>query len=116
MISLARAFKYSGCQNIVMSLWKVDDLSTRELMTSCNRNLKNGMNASDALRSAKISYLENNRKLHPYYWASFVYIGGNIPIYETFWQRNKNTALTVFLILILLMIYYQKKVKSLIIK
>lgn len=90
--SLAKAFTYAGSPNIVMSLWPVNDQSTSELMTYFYTNLKDGMAKDEALRQAKLSYLENADpvKSHPYYWAGFVFSGNPEPLefndnYDMIW-------------------------------
>jgi CHAT domain-containing protein len=80
IISLARAFKFAGCPNIIMSLWKVNDQTTKEIMISFNENLKKGMKKDRALQQAKISYLNGSKNLHPYFWSSCVLIGNGDPI------------------------------------
>jgi CHAT domain-containing protein len=78
VLSLARAFEYAGAQSTLYSLWKIPDAATGELMESFYRNLTKGLNKSDALQQAKLSYLakHKNTKLdHPYYWAGFVLSG-----------------------------------------
>ena len=88
IMSLARAFKYAGCPNLVMSLWKVDDLATMELMELFYQHLKEGMEKDAALRQAKLVYLQDHPDAHPFYWASFVMIGDDQPIvFESFWGR-----------------------------
>jgi CHAT domain-containing protein/Tfp pilus assembly protein PilF len=79
IMSLARGFHYAGCTNVVMSLWQVDDKSTSQIMNYFYMYLKNGVGISEALRLAKIKYLENadEVKSHPYYWAGFIHIGNN---------------------------------------
>ncbi len=89
--SLAKAFTFAGCQNIVMSLWPVNDESTAELMTQFYKNLKSGMRKDEALREAKLSYVRNADpvKAHPYYWAGFVFSGNPEPLeFESKWFGN----------------------------
>ena len=80
IISLARAFKFAGCPNIIMSLWKVSDQTTKEIMITFNKNLKKGMGKDRALQQTKISYLKGSKNLHPFFWSSFVLIGNEEPI------------------------------------
>lgn len=78
MISLARAFAYSGAASIVMSRWAVADKSTAELMEQFYRQLKKGKAKDEALRQAKLNYLgevDDPLFSHPYYWGGFVVIG-----------------------------------------
>jgi len=91
VMSLARAFKYAGCDNIVMSLWPVNDVSTKDIMVRFFDHLKNGRGKADALRQAKLDFLRDPANLeqrHPYYWAGFVLIGDNEPIaFGSPWRR-----------------------------
>lgn len=83
VISLARAFKFAGCSNILMSLWKANDLTTKNIMVDFYKNLHDGKSKSIALRTAKLNYLDNPdnlRGLHPSFWATFVLIGSDAPV------------------------------------
>jgi CHAT domain-containing protein/tetratricopeptide (TPR) repeat protein len=78
VMSLARAFTYAGVPSTVTSLWKVPDLTTREIMVEFYKNLKSGMTKDAALRQAKLTYLENAPEsiaANPYFWAGFVPMG-----------------------------------------
>lgn len=75
IMSLARAFRYAGSPNIVMSLWQADDESTALLMTSFYQHLKDGLGKDEALRQAKLDFIEDGGKPMPYYWAGFVLMG-----------------------------------------
>lgn len=79
IMSLSRAFKYAGCPNVVMSLWKADDLTTKEIISHFFGNLKAGMGKATALQQARRDFLLSTKKenAHPYYWATFVLIGDN---------------------------------------
>ncbi|MEM7370883.1 MAG: CHAT domain-containing tetratricopeptide repeat protein [Bacteroidota bacterium] len=81
VISLARAFQYAGCRNIVMSLWEADDASTAQIMGAFYRNLKKGQRKSEALKHAKLLYLTNGSNKHPSYWGNFILIGDDVPIH-----------------------------------
>lgn len=85
LMSLARGFLYAGCPSIVVSLWEVEDNAGTQIMTSFYKNLKNGKTKDEALRAAKIEYLEkaNSRLAHPHYWMSFKSIGDNSPVYTS---------------------------------
>ena len=88
VMSLARAFAYAGCPNIITTLWKADDRSSAQLTTRLHQYLKQGWEKDEALRQAKLDYL-NDPAVHPaqkapYYWANFVFIGDPVPIYEDY--------------------------------
>jgi CHAT domain-containing protein len=56
-----------------MSLWKVDDEATRQLMKEYYRRLQAGGGRSDALREAQLVLMA--RYPHPHHWAAFVASG-----------------------------------------
>jgi CHAT domain-containing protein len=58
-----------------MSLWKVDDEATRDLMTDYYNGLQAGQGRDDALRRAQRRMLASKNRQHPYYWASFIQSG-----------------------------------------
>ena len=82
IMSLGRAFKYAGCPNVTMSLWRADDQSTSHLMQSFFTHLQAGQPKDEALRQAKLAYLDEAKSLqaHPYYWAAFVQVGNDVPL------------------------------------
>jgi len=86
LMSLSRGFLYAGCPSIVVSLWEVEDQAGTEIMTSFYKNLKKGKTKDEALRLAKIEYLDNSnsRLAHPHYWMSFKCIGDNSPLYTSY--------------------------------
>lgn len=77
--SLARSFMYAGVPSVVMSLWKVSDYSTSQVMPYLYENLADGQSKEVALRSAKIRFLESAKleHRHPFYWSAFVLLGDN---------------------------------------
>ncbi|MEM6840937.1 MAG: CHAT domain-containing tetratricopeptide repeat protein [Bacteroidota bacterium] len=87
IISLARAFAYAGCPNIMTTLWKADDKAAADIASQMHHYLKDGYAKDEALRRAKLDYLRNseNKDLRsPYYWANFIFIGDPAPIYDNY--------------------------------
>ncbi|MEO1449491.1 MAG: CHAT domain-containing protein, partial [Bacteroidota bacterium] len=82
IMSLSRAFKYAGCPNIVTSLWQAEDYSTQLLMKLFYGHLKSGMGKAEALRQAKLDFLDQAPAgtQHPFFWGNFVLIGDNGPV------------------------------------
>lgn len=79
---LRRALVIAGAESLVMSLWQVDDLATRDLMTRFYRKLEHGEGRSAALRSAQLETLAKPAQRHPFYWAAFQPTGDGSPIKE----------------------------------
>jgi len=80
-MSLARAFSYAGVPNIVSSLWKVDDLATKQIMVKFYEKLAEGMGKADALAEAKRWYRKEYPDEPPSKWAAFILIGDNEPVH-----------------------------------
>lgn len=76
---LRRAFVIAGAETQVMSLWKIDDAATHQLMKSYYERLQAGGGRGDALREAQLEFLASERS-HPYYWASFFVVGDDSPL------------------------------------
>ena len=78
VFGLRRAFAIAGARILIMSLWKVPDNETRELMVLFYQNLFAGASRLDALRAAQAAI----RVKHPasYYWAAFICEGGIGPL------------------------------------
>ena len=72
---LRRAFVLAGTESLVMSLWPVSDLVTRELMTGYYQSLKQGLGRGEALRQVQLKMLKRKSREHPFYWASFIQSG-----------------------------------------
>ena len=91
VMSLSRAFAYAGVPATVMSLWKVPDNATSDIMLTFYKNLKLGQTKDDALRNAKLSYLAQHPEANnPFFWAGFVAEGDMsvmemINPYEALW-------------------------------
>lgn len=78
-MSVARGFQFAGAQNLLFSLWKVNDYTTSVFMADFYKNIKNDVPYFEANTNAKLAFLQDksipNAKKSPYYWSSFVYYG-----------------------------------------
>ena len=77
---LRRALAIAGAQTQVVSLWKIDDDATSQLMDDYYGALRGGAGRSDALRHAQQALLLSARYAHPFFWAAFVAIGDERPL------------------------------------
>ncbi|MEW5819212.1 MAG: CHAT domain-containing tetratricopeptide repeat protein [Cyanobacteriota bacterium] len=89
IIGLSRSFLISGADNLVMSLWKVNDNSSMLLMKDFYdiKNNDENINNTEALRNAKLKLIgtvnpdftlfgeEGLSYSHPYFWAPFILSG-----------------------------------------
>jgi len=72
---LRRAFVMAGAKSQMMSLWKVDDYGTSELMSLYYERLRRGEERSEALRQVQLEFLQAPNYQHPFYWAAFIFSG-----------------------------------------
>lgn len=86
VLGLSRALFYTGCKNMLVSLWKVTDESTSILMSNFYKSLltkgsltSNLLNNNpvhrDALHKAKLQMLKNKTLANPHNWAGFIILG-----------------------------------------
>jgi len=77
VIGLSRALMYAGAKNIIVSLWKVSDESTTDLMVDFYTNLITDKKVkTEALYNAKIKMIKSGGNYaHPFFWSPFVLIG-----------------------------------------
>ncbi len=71
MSDLQRAIKLAGVKQMLVSLWKVPDKETVELMAMFYRNWLTGQTTRQALRNAQLKMKD---KYSPFYWAAFVLV------------------------------------------
>jgi CHAT domain-containing protein len=100
-MSVARGFQFAGAQNLLFSLWKVNDYTTSVFMGDFYKYIKQKDSYFEANAKAKLSFLNNknisNAKKSPYYWAAFVYYG-------SLENKEKNNYLVVGFISIVALI------------
>jgi CHAT domain-containing protein/tetratricopeptide (TPR) repeat protein len=80
VFGLRRAFQVAGARTVIMSLWPVDDGSTRTWMTALYRErFTRGQSAANSVRAASLAALAKRRaqglSTHPFYWAGFIAAG-----------------------------------------
>src|SRR5581483_8118284 len=82
MIGLTWALFVAGVPTTVVSQWKVEAASTRDLMVHFHRALRAQAAAgpanqtkAEALRQAALKLLKDPATSHPFYWAGFILVG-----------------------------------------
>ena len=82
IIGLTRALLYAGTNNIIVSLWKVSDASTSELMINFYDELLENLHTTnhkfayaDYLRTSKLRLIKSKKFGHPFFWSPFILIG-----------------------------------------
>lgn len=70
---LQRAFRVAGADHVIISLWKVDDEATKELMTLFYENYLKSGDPRAALKTAQIELKKTFPD--PLYWGAFYVVG-----------------------------------------
>ncbi len=78
VFGLRRAFVVAGARTLVMSLWKIPDTHTQELMEEFYSHLLEGRSRVDALRAAQLTMREKHPQ--PFYWGAFICQGDPAPL------------------------------------
>lgn len=71
VLGLQRAFKAAGAKHLILSLWRVPDQETADLMEVFYQNYLKGMSLEKAFRRAQ---LELSKSYPPFYWAGFIFV------------------------------------------
>ncbi|GAB4365718.1 MAG: hypothetical protein Kow0042_05110 [Calditrichia bacterium] len=116
LIGLTRAFLYAGVPSQLVSLWSVEDESTSRIMESFYNYLKKGYAKDEALRRAKLDYIQSapETRKDPFYWAPFILVGDRQPLHlETrFNYLPFGLAVSVIILLSLLFLFFRKRKNS----
>jgi CHAT domain-containing protein/tetratricopeptide (TPR) repeat protein len=78
VFGLRRAFVLAGARTLIMSLWKVADEPTEELMADFYRRLLAGEGRAEALRQAQLAL--KGHYPDPCFWGAFVCLGDPAPL------------------------------------
>lgn len=81
MLNLSRGFYTAGTGQVISNLWPVQDYAARQLMQLFYSALKEDMDATKALRQAKLRYLsrEIGPVAHPAYWGGWMIQQSGLP-------------------------------------
>jgi CHAT domain-containing protein/tetratricopeptide (TPR) repeat protein len=80
VFGLRRAFQIAGARTVIMSLWSVEDQSTRTWMRALYEGrFERHLSTADAVHDASLRILRSRRaagqSTHPFFWAAFVAAG-----------------------------------------
>jgi CHAT domain-containing protein/tetratricopeptide (TPR) repeat protein len=79
VFGLRRAFALAGARTLVMSLWKVPDAETADLMERFYRLLLEGVPGVEALRRAQLHIRDERPRAGPLAWGAFICEGDPDP-------------------------------------
>ncbi|HMC53895.1 MAG TPA: CHAT domain-containing protein [Gemmatimonadaceae bacterium] len=73
-LTLGQAFLFAGAQNVVATLWKIEDAGAAAFATEFYRALR-AASPAEALARAQRAMLRSSRYRTPYYWAGYTLTG-----------------------------------------
>ncbi len=80
LMGFSWAFLRAGAQNVIASLWQVDDQAAAALMGRLYAEMALGRSPAEALRAAKLDLLRSSdRHKAPYYWGAFELFTRELP-------------------------------------
>lgn len=78
VLGFSRAFAYAGAQSLSINLWPIRDQTASEISSDFYSSINAGKNKAEALRDARLKYL-NNSNSDPYLWGAFIMYGNIDP-------------------------------------
>lgn len=78
ILGFSRAFSYAGAQSLSINLWPIRDQTASEISSEFYASINSGKNKADALRDARLHYL-NHSNSDPYLWGAFIMYGNIDP-------------------------------------
>jgi CHAT domain-containing protein len=74
---LAKAFFYAGARALLVSHWPVESNAATALTTNMFQTLKQNplIGRAEALRQSMMTFANNPKTAHPFFWAPFVVVG-----------------------------------------
>lgn len=113
--SMARGFIYAGCSSVIMSLSKISETDTQELMPDFYSSLLSGKRVDESLIIAKRNYLDKSDNItsHPRFWTGLVSVGNMQPVESNISSGYKNIYYTIIVFLILsILMYVIRRIRS----
>jgi CHAT domain-containing protein/tetratricopeptide (TPR) repeat protein len=112
VFSLARGFAAAGIPASITTLWQIDNKTTYQLTELFYKYLSQGLTSDEALREAKLEFLDIHDKTNelPYFWAASILIGKT----ESFPEEGppdiyQFTGTLLLLFIILAFLFFRKK-------
>lgn len=106
IMSVARGFINTGSSSVVSSLWDINQKSTNQIVTTFYTHLKKGASKSEALRTAKLAYINKYKgtsDASPFYWSALVLTGNSDVIFQNYnaiWYTLATLIILIFLVYI----------------
>jgi CHAT domain-containing protein len=107
IIGLGRALNFAGARSLVMNMWSIRDQTASELTKSFLTHLNDGVPRDEALRRAKVTYL-NTKDSNPAVWGSLILFGDYEAIQTGSYSKERMYFITFLLVLSLILVFYRR--------
>jgi CHAT domain-containing protein/Tfp pilus assembly protein PilF len=111
LMSLARGFILAGASSVIRTAWEVNDEVSAEIISRFYQHLSGGKHKDEALRLAKLEYLETSPPVYanPYYWAAYEVLGNNAPIKRRYSAPEIIISTGVLISAVILILYLRRR-------
>jgi CHAT domain-containing protein/Tfp pilus assembly protein PilF len=75
IVGLTRAFFFAGSRAVMAALWNLNDRFAADFVGRFYGQVRAGQSLEEALRWTKVSYVNDPKFAHPFYWSSLVLAG-----------------------------------------
>jgi CHAT domain-containing protein len=113
VMSLTRNFILAGVPSIVHSLWEVQDETSVVIMNKFYEYLSKGVPKNEALRKAKLDYINNvsPAMVNPYFWSGYIQSGNPAPVVKSnFWLYSILLSGVIVIFIFAFFIFYRRKI------
>jgi CHAT domain-containing protein len=115
VLGLSRAFSYAGAKSLLLNLWPIRDQAAATITSDFYSALNSGENKAQAMRTARLHYLNSNNS-DPYLWGAMV-VYGNIdaPLEKDsnpFFVFFSGSLLTILLLSLFVLAGYDRSLRS----
>ncbi len=93
IMGLSRACLHAGAQSLLLSLWRIEDRTTKTFMVDLYAHLLAGASPAEALARVQRRRLRDPATAHPFYWAAFSVTGDAFTAVRLTAARAESTAL-----------------------
>ena len=110
IIGMQKAFFEAGSKSVILSLWDVNDKYTSYFMNDFYKHLAENKSKSEALRQAKLDFIQNH-SANPYYWSAFILSGNpsSIKLQKATSFQFDYILIAILLLAIIYLLYSKKR-------
>jgi hypothetical protein len=110
-MSIARGFTLAGASSVIKTAWEINDEASVSIMTQFYYHLSKGKLKNEAMRLAKLEYLNMASPSYadPYFWAAYEVVGDNAPVAYNSTGSYVLFSLLGFLGAVILLFYLKRR-------